>query len=316
MRPGIAYSPRLKDVLTAAAIHYRRHEDGPYRTLLEEAVDLAPQRIDLWFALASHHIQTGSPDTAIDIYRELSRTVVDDVDTLFCLAHWLRHAGGEAEARETRRRLGGIRPESADDLQTIWSCLDVWLEAEVSDAVPGGHGHEERLAIVTLGYVLNPDGGMAAELTDRLQKTLEVADAFPGSMIVVSGGVPRSGKVEAVEMRRWLVDMGVDRGRVFEEGYARDVVENLLYSRQILDIVGVDAVVLVTSAVDVRRAGAGMEIAGWRNGSSWRVTAVAAGGKSLAQHRENASVRLKLYRDTLRAYGMPMLRSYPELAEL
>lgn len=191
----------------------------------------------------------------------------------------------------------------------MWTASAVDSELSPFDDSPG------RLAIVALGYALNDDGSMAPQLIDRLEKTLEAANAFPEAIIVVSGGVPRAGKVEAVEMRRWLTERGVAAERIHEEGYARDVVENLVYSRYILDLAGADATLLVTSAIDVRRAGAGMDILDWLHGSPRPVSAIATGRKSDAGFVDGRDDRLKLYRDALRAYGLPMMRCYPELVE-
>lgn len=315
MMPGFAYDPRLKAMLAEAAKKYRLRDDDAFRRLMEQAVELAPQRLDLWFGLANHHIQTGSPDLALGIYRELANTVPYDADTLFHLSHWLRHAGEALEAEDYLRGLEAVRPDAAADLVRIWREIDASTDTPITDALPRADEMGQRIAIVTLGYVLNQDGTMHGILEDRLHKTLEAAETYPDSVIIVSGGVPRNTEIEAVVMRRWLEEKGVDGRRIFEEGYARDVVENLIYSRHILDIIGADTALLVTSACDVRRAGSGMRIQIWRNGSRWKADVVAAGGESLASFRDDGSDRLKLYRDALRAYGTPMMRTFPELAE-
>lgn len=312
MTPGIRFDPGLKAVLAEATRHYRARDDDNCRRCLEEAVERAPHRIDIWFSLASHHIQTGFPDLALAIYDELAATLPTDAETRFCLAHWLRYAGDADAAEAVRAGLEATHPARAGDLLAIWRDIDKWLAMPPDSFLPQFDGEDRRRAIVALGYVLNDDGSMHPVLLRRLHKTLEAADALPGAMIVVTGGVPRSGKVEAVAMREWLVDMGVDRGRVFEEGYARDVVENLIYSRHILDMAGVESVLLVTSPIDFRRAGAGMEILDHTHGVGRGVAVVASEGDGFV---DDGGDRLKFYRDALRVYGFPMMRCFPELVE-
>lgn len=314
--PGVRYDPRLKPLLEEAALAYRRHDDAAFRTLLGEATERAPHRLDLWFNLANHHIQTGSPETALDIFHELSGVVPEDADGLLHLAHWLLFAGRTEEAFETLSRLRTIRPEKAADLERIWRILGEWLSRPVGDELPDFASLESPVALVALGYRLEPDGSMHRILIERLEKTLEAAARCPAAVVIVTGGVPRAGRVEATEMRRWLLEKGVDPDRVWEEGYARDVVENLLYSRQILSVGGMRSAVCLTSAIDVRRAGAGMEIAAWSGGDALTVAATAASGSSCADFQDDGRDRLKLFRDALRAYGIPMQRTFPELTEL
>ena len=89
-------------------------------------------------------------------------------------------------------------------------------------------------------------------------------------------------------------------------------MENLVYSRAVAAMNGVDAMLIVTSAVDVRRAGASLEIMAGACGDAWTVRAVAA---TAAGFVDDGGDRLKAYRDALRAFGMPMMDAYPELAE-
>ncbi len=59
-----------------------------------------------------------------------------------------------------------------------------------------------------------------------------------------------------------------------------------------------------------------MEIVGWAAyGEDGSVGSVAASGDSFSGWHDDGGDRLKLYRDALRAYGMPMMHTYPELAE-
>ena len=307
------YSQRLDSLLQNAADAYRRHDDAAFTAKLEEAIDAAPYRVDLVFDLANHHIQTNNPEKALLLFRALTDRYPRDIDASTCLAHWLRQAGDPDEAEQRRLAIAKLRKSRADDLAAVWRIIDDRLSRPVSGALPTEDDVGTAPAIVVLGFVLAEDGSMRRPLIDRLEKTLEAAKAFPAAPVIVTGGVPRAGMVEAKTMHAWLAERGVDDARIHEEGYARDVVENIVYSRPILDRLNTGAAIVITSAGNVGRAGAAMEIHARMNGSGFSVPdAVAAREDDDAHPKET----LKLYRDALRAYGMPMMRTYPHLIEL
>jgi hypothetical protein len=312
---GGMYDPGLPELLRKASGAYRRHDDPAFRAHMEEAVVRTPHRIDLRVCLANHCVQTGQPEQALDIFEELTRLVPRDADVLFCLAHWRRYAGETGGAEQARRQLAKIRSERAADLARLWQCIDSWILREPSRDLPELPSGAGRKAIVLPGYVLAEDGSMRRELLERLEKTLEAAEAYPGACVVVSGGVPKAGRVEAVVMAEWLRGRGIADDRIYEEGYSRDLVENAVYSRQILDLLDVEAVLVVNSAGNFRRSGAVFEILAHTCGSAWSVGVAAASGGSFDAFVDDGGDALKLYRDALRAYGMPMMAAYPELSE-
>ncbi len=312
MSPLFRHRPGLAATLAEASRAYRNRDDETFRSRLLKAVELAPERLDIRACLANHYIQTGLPDQAIAVYGDVFRLVPTDADNLFRLAHWRRFCGDEHGADRAFRELRARRPSLANDLLFLWNRLDAWFAAPVSDAVPPFPESAMRPAVLVLGYALSEEGTMRPELLARLEKALEAANSNPDALIVASGGVPRAGRAEAVLMRRWLEERGVRAERIAEEGSSRDVVENLVYSRQMLGYAGCDAVLVVTSAADVRRAGAGLEIMARVHGDVRTVRAAAA---SIEGFRDDGGDRLKAYRDALRAFGMPMMSAYPELAE-
>ncbi len=323
--------PGLPDLLRRAADAYRRRDDRRrddpvFRAFLEKAIVCAPQRIDLRMCLANHWVQAGAVDQALDIFEDLTRMAPRDVDVLTCLAHWRRYMadrdaggkganGGGKGAEEAMRQLAKIRSERAADLARLWRCVDAWMLRAPAPRLPTLPSGAARKAVLAFGYVLEDDGSMRPELLARLEKTREAAERFPGAVVVVSGGCPRAGRTEAAVMGDWLRGNGVRDDRIYEEGCSRDLVENAVYSRQILDLLDVDAVLAVNSAENFRRTGAALETIAHTCGSAWRVRAVAAEGETLDAFADDGGDRLKLYRDVLRAYGMPMMAAYPELAE-
>lgn len=305
--------PGLGPLLARASRAYRKRDDAAFRALLGQALDRAPQRLDIGIALANHHIQTGEIETAAGLFRRMLDQSPNDRDCLTCLAHWHRCLGDAAAAGRYARRLGRLHPSRREDMRMVWRAVDAALAMRMTGALPAPA--VGATAIIVLGYALNPDGSMHPILLDRLEKALEAASAYPRATLIVTGGVPRRGKTEAVIMRRWLEAGGVAKSRMVEEGYARDVVENLLFSRQILDFLRIRNVVAVTSAIDVRRTAAGLDILRRATGSPWRALGVAASERSLDNFDAAGGDRVKLYRDSLRLYGLPMMGVFPQLVE-
>lgn len=314
MNARVGYDPRLAEILRAAGSLFHRREKEPFQELLEEALRRAPMRLDIHFCLASHFIQIDLPKKGLAAYERIHQLFPRDADALFHLAHWRRFDGDAQGAEDALRLLADARPEKAADLKRIWSSIDAWTDVDVTDVLPDARG-DENICLVALGYRLASDGSMLPPLVARLEKTLEAANRWPGAIIVATGGVPCAGKVEAVEMRRWLTARGVARDRIREEGYARDCVENLLFARPYLDAENAGRAIIVTAAGNVRRTGAALETIAWTCGSAWKTSAVAASGETFSSFRDDGGDRLKVYRDILRAYGVPMMASYPDLAE-
>ena len=59
-----------------------------------------------------------------------------------------------------------------------------------------------------LGYGLEPDGSMRTILRRRVLTGLTVAQFFPQSPVIVTGGNPKNGKTEAGQMRGMLMLLG------------------------------------------------------------------------------------------------------------
>lgn len=309
------YDSRLSDALTRAAESYRGRDDDGTADWLEEAIVLAPWRTDIRFCLASHRIQSGVPEQAAAIYEHVLQNDPNDAEALFFAAHWQRFLGDREKSLQRLEALRSFRPDRSALLERIWSLIDKWAATAVTDSLPLLPKNPERPAVVLLGYQLNPDGTARPTLIARLEKALAILLRYPHASIIVSGGVPRGGRVEAAVMREWLEARGVESSRIIEEGCSRDIVENLVYSRQILAGMNADAVLGVTCAVNVRRTGAGLELLAREYGAQWAATSTACSGATFENFADDGRDRLKNYRDILRVSGIPMMASYPYLAE-
>lgn len=304
----------LHELLLDASAKYRRRSDLAAAQLLERAVEMVPYRTDILLDLANCHLHLNAIEAALECYRQALAVSPGDVEALSLLGHWTRFLGNRDEAATALEKLNTLRPARAADMARIWQAIDEDAEQPVTDSFPDNFlDHDAGKAIVILGYVLNQDGTMHQRLVDRLEKTREAAVCFPDACIVATGGVPKSGKVEAVEMRNWLVQNGIAEERIHEEGNSRDIVENIVYSRDILDSLSVGAALFVTSAVNVRRTRLIARVVAWSGGSAWLPFVVASKTGPDRYDSDCGTQDFKTYRDIIRAYGIPLMHTYPEL---
>ncbi|MDG3013528.1 YdcF family protein [Speluncibacter jeojiensis] len=108
--------------------------------------------------------------------------------------------------------------------------------------------------IVVLGAGLFPNGTIRPVLDSRLQAARALAVMFPTAPIIVSGGVPQSGRTEAQAMFDWLTASGIPAQRIIREGTSRSTVENAANTNRILADRGATGAVVVTSPDHLRRA--------------------------------------------------------------
>lgn len=109
-------------------------------------------------------------------------------------------------------------------------------------------------AIVILGYGLEPDGSMRTILRRRVLTGLTVAQFFPQSPIIVTGGNPKNGKTEAGQMRGMLMLLGFPANRIIVEDKANSTVQNARFSVPLAKEAGTSGIILVTSSTHQDRA--------------------------------------------------------------
>ncbi|MCV7430534.1 YdcF family protein [Mycolicibacterium bacteremicum] len=125
--------------------------------------------------------------------------------------------------------------------------------AAPAQAQPAGKDFSKP-AIVILGYGLTPDGWMRPILYTRVLTGLAIAQAFPQSPIIVTGGNPRQGRTEAGEMRNLLQLLGFPRNRIIVEDKANSTVQNARFSVPLAEKADTSGIILVTSSTHQDRA--------------------------------------------------------------
>jgi uncharacterized SAM-binding protein YcdF (DUF218 family) len=109
-------------------------------------------------------------------------------------------------------------------------------------------------AIVVLGYGLTANGIARPILYTRVLTGLAVAQMFPQSPIIVTGGNPRKGHTEAAEMRAMLRVAGFPDDRIIVEDRANSTVQNAQFSVPLAEQAGTSGIILVTSSSHQDRA--------------------------------------------------------------
>lgn len=282
---------------------------------LQQAAELEPYRVDLLFSTASAYIYNKDIDKAIALYRRILEIAPDEVDAHSYLAAWCRYEKDTAASDAALKTIETLDPGRAQKLKRLFETIDRIAAMPLRDTIPDteAKAFPGPVAVVTLGYALNPDGSMHDILIQRLEKTLELAQQLPDALIIVTGGVPQNNQTEARLMARWLVDKGVASSRIYQDNFARSTVENALYSRYALTRHQIRQAIILSSGSHVRRAQAMFEIAGWETGPrDIAYTSVSAPDKPLAELQKiSDGDLLGIYRDSLKALGLWSFRSYP-----
>ncbi len=89
--------------------------------------------------------------------------------------------------------------------------------------------------LIILGAGLRGEA-VSLTLMERLEKGLEFLKQYPDAKVIVSGGQGRGETItEAEAMKRYLVRKGIDEERIIKEDRATSTMENIKFSKEILD---------------------------------------------------------------------------------
>lgn len=88
-------------------------------------------------------------------------------------------------------------------------------------------------------------------LRSRLDRAYEILAENPSALCVVSGGMgPNETVTEAVSMRGYLIDRGINEKRIYTEDSSHNTTENIKHIKQLLDENGMsDAAIVCVSSI-------------------------------------------------------------------
>ena len=153
-----------------------------------------------------------------------------------------------------------LQDETAVSIAEEWK--KVWLDPDYRLYITGEDDPAQlpvtgKHAFVVLGYELK-DGGMTEELKGRCSAAAEAAGAFPGSVLVCSGGATGKNNpekhTEAGLMKEYLSgECGIDPERIYTDDRAMDTTQNAINTLAILKELGIETMTIVTSSYHQRR---------------------------------------------------------------
>lgn len=143
-----------------------------------------------------------------------------------------------------------------------WSLFTVWLATFVviiGLIVFSIQSNEEVKVenLLILGSGLHGDQ-VSLTLKQRLDKGVEYLEKNPGVRVIVSGGQgPGETITEAEAMKKYLVSRKIDEDRIIMEDQSTSTMENLVYTREILDKIETtekNRIMIITSDFHLFRA--------------------------------------------------------------
>lgn len=91
--------------------------------------------------------------------------------------------------------------------------------------------------------------GPSQSLADRLDRALLYLETSPNMTIIVSGGQgDNEPTTEAYAMAQYLINNGVDKSQIYEEGNSRNTHQNLSYSLTYIEEQGLTGEILIVSS--------------------------------------------------------------------
>ena len=119
--------------------------------------------------------------------------------------------------------------------------------------------------LAVFGAAVSARGRPSPVLAQRIAGACAWAERDPSAMVIATGGVGRSGVVEAVVIARQLVACGVAEERILVEPHGRDTLESVRLCHRIMAARGDAArVVCCTSAFHQRRCALLFRLLGYR----------------------------------------------------
>jgi uncharacterized SAM-binding protein YcdF (DUF218 family) len=110
-------------------------------------------------------------------------------------------------------------------------------------------------AIIVLGSPADTDGNPSPRLLSRVTEAVHEYERGVAPRLIFTGGVDHNRPVEAQVMARTAEALGIPRSAIFEEGEARDTIQNGCYSARIMKNHGWHSAEVVSSASHLPRTG-------------------------------------------------------------
>ncbi|MEJ2764734.1 YdcF family protein [Photobacterium sp. MCCC 1A19761] len=294
---------------------------------LNQAYQQQPAHVNTLLTLATLHTFQGNIDTALERYRQClthCQSPAEQRRVLTYLLTWSHYQQDHAMTAHYFSRLQQRDRPYAEFLDRFLTQIEMVLSRPLVTspnhlAVSPPYQapcratthHSASHALVTPGYKLQPDGTLAPALIARLALTKTLAQRFPASPILVTGGMPQQGKTEARQMKLWLCEQGIDEQgidaqRIIEEPLATNTIDNARFSLALLQQRNIRAVTVISSESHVQRIQLLFQILQLTSDQpTISVNHCAVAAQQPIDARHAAQIKRNCYIDALRAIGLP-----------
>jgi uncharacterized SAM-binding protein YcdF (DUF218 family) len=138
---------------------------------------------------------------------------------------------------------------------TVFLALFAWAAVARELAPTSNTSLTHFDAIIVLGAPADTDGNPSPVQLARVTEAVHEYERGVAPRIIVSGGIDRNRPVEAQVMARTAEAQGIPASAIFQEGKARDTIQNGCYSVGIMRSHGWHSAEVVSSASHLPRAG-------------------------------------------------------------
>ncbi len=122
------------------------------------------------------------------------------------------------------------------------------------ETVPDHHGQAKQFdVLIVLGTPAKADGSPSPELRERIAESVREYRAGVAPHLIMTGGAAHNHFVEGQVMADVAADAGVPRGAITVEDKAKDTVENIWFSRAIMQSNGWHSAEVISSPYHLPR---------------------------------------------------------------
>lgn len=113
---------------------------------------------------------------------------------------------------------------------------------------------QKKDVLIVLGYPTKKDGRLSAILRERVNKAAQLYHEGVSNTIICSGAAAHNRFIEAAVMAQALIDRGVPDHTIIREMDSKSTYQNLFNSKKIMERMGLNTAVIVSSPWHLRKA--------------------------------------------------------------
>jgi vancomycin permeability regulator SanA len=134
--------------------------------------------------------------------------------------------------------------------------LILWFAIHITITVIDGLNDELEYvdAAVVLGNKVEENGEPSKRLKSRLDKAVELHEKKYFEYIIVSGGLGKEGFDEAIIMKKYLMNRGINEENIIVDSKGNNTMMTAKNSKEIMSKKGFDSVMVITQFYHITRS--------------------------------------------------------------